>query len=81
MYDATITAYDVPGYKFTGKERDAETGNDHFGARCYSNGLGRFATPDPLMGSARGPIRKPGTATLTSATIRCVLSTQQDLKR
>jgi RHS repeat-associated protein len=33
-------------YKFTGKERDAETGLDYFGARYYSNGLGRFVTPD-----------------------------------
>jgi RHS repeat-associated protein len=33
-------------YKFTGKERDAETGLDYFGARYYSNSLGRFITPD-----------------------------------
>jgi RHS repeat-associated protein len=33
-------------YKFTGKERDAETGLDYFGARYYSSGLGRFITPD-----------------------------------
>jgi RHS repeat-associated protein len=33
-------------YKFTAKERDAETGLDYFGARYYSNGLGKFATPD-----------------------------------
>ena len=33
-------------YKFTGKERDSETGMDYFGARYYSNGLGRFITPD-----------------------------------
>ena len=33
-------------YKFTGKERDAESGLDYFGARYYSNGLGRFITPD-----------------------------------
>src|SRR6266481_6159618 len=33
-------------YKFTSKERDAETGLDYFGARYYSNGLGRFVTPD-----------------------------------
>ena len=30
---------------FIGKERD-ETGLDYFGARYYSNGLGRFITPD-----------------------------------
>ena len=33
-------------YKFTGKERDTETGLDYFGARYYSNGLARFITPD-----------------------------------
>jgi RHS repeat-associated protein len=33
-------------YKFTGKERDSETNLDYFGARYYSNGLGRFITPD-----------------------------------
>jgi RHS repeat-associated protein len=33
-------------YKFTGKERDSETQLDYFGARYYSNGLGRFITPD-----------------------------------
>jgi len=33
-------------YKFTGKERDSETGLDYFGARHYSNWLGRFVTPD-----------------------------------
>jgi RHS repeat-associated protein len=33
-------------YKFTSKERDSETGLDYFGARHYSNWLGRFITPD-----------------------------------
>jgi RHS repeat-associated protein len=33
-------------YKFTGKERDDETGLDYFGARYYSNGLGRFVSGD-----------------------------------
>jgi RHS repeat-associated protein len=31
---------------FTGKERDAETGNDYFGARHYSSGMGRWLSPD-----------------------------------
>jgi len=39
-------ANDSNHYKFTGKERDAETGLDYFDARYYSNGLGRFITPD-----------------------------------
>jgi len=33
-------------YKFTGKERDSETGNDYFGARFYSSTFGRFLSPD-----------------------------------
>jgi RHS repeat-associated protein len=35
-------------YKFTGKERDAETGLDYFGARYYGNWLGRFTIADPI---------------------------------
>jgi RHS repeat-associated protein len=33
-------------HKFSGKERDAESGLDYFGARYYSYRMGRFATPD-----------------------------------
>ena len=33
-------------YKFTGKERDSESGLDNFGARYDSSSLGRFMTPD-----------------------------------
>jgi RHS repeat-associated protein len=33
-------------YKFTGKERDSETGLDYFGARYYANRLGRFVSSD-----------------------------------
>ena len=32
---------------FTGKERDAESGNDYFGARYYASTMGRFLSPDP----------------------------------
>jgi RHS repeat-associated protein len=32
--------------KFTGKERDAETGLDYFGARYFSGAQGRFTSPD-----------------------------------
>src|SRR5438552_12540010 len=34
------------GRKFTGKERDSESGLDNFGARYDSSTLGRFMTPD-----------------------------------
>ena len=33
-------------YKFEGKERDAETGNDDFGARYFSNRFGRWLSAD-----------------------------------
>ncbi len=33
--------------KFTGKERDSETGLDYFGARYLSGAQGRFGSPDP----------------------------------
>src|ERR1700758_4612426 len=32
--------------KFTGKERDSESGNDYFGARYYGSSMGRFLSPD-----------------------------------
>jgi RHS repeat-associated protein len=35
--------------RFTGKERDADTGLDYFGARYYASRTGRFTTVDPLM--------------------------------
>jgi RHS repeat-associated protein len=34
--------------RFTGKERDAESGNDYFEARYYASSMGRFLSPDPL---------------------------------
>lgn len=43
------TIYGAPDsvrHKFTGKERDAETGLDYFGARYFSGPQGRFTSPD-----------------------------------
>jgi RHS repeat-associated protein len=34
--------------KFTGQERDDETGLDYFGARYFSSVQGRFTSPDPI---------------------------------
>jgi RHS repeat-associated protein len=32
--------------RYTGKERDTESGNDYFGARYYSSAMGRWMSPD-----------------------------------
>lgn len=42
-------------HKFTGKERDAESNLDFFGARHYASSLGRFMSPDPLGGHNEDP--------------------------
>jgi RHS repeat-associated protein len=46
MYDG-IPRFVHRHYKFTGKERDTNSGNDYFGARYYGNVTGRFMSPDP----------------------------------
>jgi RHS repeat-associated protein len=54
-YGDGLTPVSLPGYAscidateqhFTGKERDAESGNDYFEARYYSSTMGRFMSPD-----------------------------------
>ena len=44
---------------FTGKERDAETGLDYFGARYAATSHGRFASPDPLDALSTGTLTNP----------------------
>ena len=44
--EIAITNGDPNHYKFTGKERDSESGLDNFGARFYGSNLGRFMSPD-----------------------------------
>jgi RHS repeat-associated protein len=44
---------DKANQKFTGKERDWETGLDYFGARYFSGVEGRFASADPKILTAR----------------------------
>jgi len=41
-------AYD-PALKFSGKERDTESGLDYFGARYYDHSLYRFLSVDPMI--------------------------------
>ena len=47
------SAVDNVRQKFTGSERDAESGLDYMQARYYSSAQGRFTSVDPLMQSAR----------------------------
>ena len=66
-YDASFTAYGQEvlnpsiaatcgiSYKFTGYERDAETGLDYAYARYYSYRLGRFMSVDPSDGFVTDP--------------------------
>ena len=44
----SLNGYDER-YKFTGKERDTETGYDFFGARYLAQQLGIWTSPDPLL--------------------------------
>ena len=63
-YNATFTPYGEEhstlntcstNYKFTGYERDSETGLDYAFARYYSSRLGRFMSADPLAGTTSNP--------------------------
>jgi len=47
--DATGTTAPI---HFTGKERDAESGNDYFGARYYASSMGRWMSPDESLDGA-----------------------------
>jgi RHS repeat-associated protein len=52
MYDYPVQ-YAPLFYKFTGKERDTESGLDYFGARHNASSLGRFMQTDPKQFTAR----------------------------
>jgi RHS repeat-associated protein len=45
-----VSSYD-PSFKFSGKERDAESDLDYFGARYYDRSLYRFLSVDPVSDS------------------------------
>jgi RHS repeat-associated protein len=55
--DLTTTAgsFCAHSHLFTGKERDAESGNDYFEARYYGSSMGRFMSPDPMGGHPEDP--------------------------
>lgn len=44
--------------RFTGKERDSETGLDYFGARYFAGAQGMFTSPDP-EGASRAHVANP----------------------
>jgi RHS repeat-associated protein len=63
-YGATFTPYGeehntlntcAQNYKFTGYERDSETGLDYAFARYYDSRLGRFLSADPLASNPTSP--------------------------
>jgi len=57
--------------KFTGKERDGETGLDFFQARYFSGPQGRFTSPDPITVTPDVlRIRSSSTSTRTRGTTR-----------
>ena len=44
-------------HQYTGKERDAESGLDYFGARYYASAHGRWMGVDPVLGDMGNPQR------------------------
>ena len=52
-YVTTVYGYVALAEQFTGKERDAETGLDYFGARYLSSAQGRFTSPDAPFADQR----------------------------
>jgi RHS repeat-associated protein len=52
IYDCTSSfacLYGSKASRYTGKERDTESGLDYFGARYYASNMGRWMSPDPLQ--------------------------------
>jgi RHS repeat-associated protein len=47
-FGATSSGCTSTTHKFTGKERDAESGNDYFGRRYFGSSVGRFISPDSI---------------------------------
>jgi RHS repeat-associated protein len=47
-YGEQIAGGSATSHKFTGKERDSESGLDNFGARMYASTMGRFSSADPI---------------------------------
>ena len=50
-YGEAITGNTAERHRYTGKERDNESGNDYFGARYYWSGAGRWLGVDSVGGN------------------------------
>ena len=48
--DEGKTPTNIPGYQFTGKELDPETGLYYFGARYYEPVISKWISADPILG-------------------------------
>jgi RHS repeat-associated protein len=64
-YPSPGSTGDALRHRFTGKERDAATGLDYFGARYYASMQGRFTSPDEFTGGLVDPqtgrqVQRPG---------------------
>jgi len=53
--EMAVTNTCAQNYKFTGHERDTETGLDHTYFRKYESNLGRWLSPDPKQGCLAHP--------------------------
>jgi RHS repeat-associated protein len=56
--EKTWAEFYKPQLKFSGKERDYESGLDYFGARYYANGQYRFISVDPII-NREGAVSNP----------------------
>jgi RHS repeat-associated protein len=77
---ASTTRFSPP--RFTGKERDAESGNDYFGARYRASSMGRFTSPDTVIyGCCRWSRRHPGGVRAGFVNVRVALTVALGLER
>lgn len=53
-FSSYVVGSTVDKYKFTGKERDTETGLDYFGARYFDSKVGHWMSVDPLAEKCPG---------------------------
>ena len=65
-------------FRFTGKERDAETGYDYFGARYYSSSLGIWLSVDPM--SDKYPSLSPYVYCADNPVVRIDLDGREPIK-